>query len=148
MRVTPEQAVAIMKRRTDALIPELQAAQAQTMKRAKDRAFNLTKRQFYSLDELAEMGHPYSRWRPRPPMDPAVINLQSGNLSRRWGVRAVTRSGNRMRAELRNTAPYWNSLRGKEAQISRPIWKRIKRELLPEMKSNNAAAIRRALRKR
>lgn len=33
----------------------------------------------YTLDVLEQMGHPYSKVNPNPPMDPAYINIQNTN---------------------------------------------------------------------
>ncbi len=36
--------------------------------------------QYYSLADLKKMGHPYSIAHPHPPMNPAIINFQTGEF--------------------------------------------------------------------
>jgi len=56
-----------------------------------DYARSLTGTRYFSLRQLADLGHPYSRRYPNPPIEPYIINRQSGSLHQGWNLRIGTR---------------------------------------------------------
>lgn len=75
----------------------------------------------YSTQELARMGHPYAAANPRPPMDPSIINRQSGTFVSGWG-RALRKVLMGATGTIYNRTPYahW-LLDGTTRMIPRPI---------------------------
>jgi hypothetical protein len=81
----------------------------------------------YSSAMLRALGFPYSRRRPRPPQDPAIINMQSGQFLFGWRLRAPRVDGGVMRTRLVNVAPHAKFLpHGTRKMIARPFEKRIR----------------------
>jgi len=91
-----------------------------------------------SSHQLAVMGHPYARRRPRPPQDAAIINRQSGRFYHGWrldGGKLVNDTG---------YAPFL--FHGTRRMIARPILVRIGMEVGKKRRTIYKAAISRALR--
>ena len=66
----------------------------------------------------------YGTRSPMPPMDPAVVNLQSGRLSRSWQTRLVLKPDGTS-VTLWNTTPYAKYLLGTRKMIPRPILQKV-----------------------
>lgn len=99
----------------------------------------------YSLADLRRMGHPYARRRPRPPLPPGVINVQSGLFRRSWHVEAHLR-GARMEVSIENRAPYARYLlEGTRRMIPRPYEEALRRELRAAIPRILAGALGRLL---
>lgn len=69
----------------------------------------------------------YSTAAPAPPMNPAIVNLQSGRFSRSWQTR-VTWNGAGTSMTLWNTAPYAKFLLGTNKTIARLILQEVVRQ--------------------
>ncbi|MCW3053296.1 MAG: hypothetical protein JWN14_2466 [Chthonomonadales bacterium] len=89
---TPAQIAAVIRTRALQLKLGLRAAERQTILAVQTEAKRLSSGN-YSSATLAKMGHPYSKKRPRPPQDPGIINLQSGNFQRGWRRQTGSWSG-------------------------------------------------------
>jgi len=66
----------------------------------------------------------YSTAQPAPPMNPAIINLQTGRLSRSWQTRTTAHKDG-PRTTLWNTAPYAYKMLGTARMIPRPILQEV-----------------------
>lgn len=96
----------------------------------------------YTSRMLRALGHPYARRNPRPPGDPATINVQSGLFRSSWRREGPERQGGRVTARLVNDAPYAHYLRDgtrflddseqERGMIARPILERIEERVKPE----------------
>ena len=100
----------------------------------------------YKTAQLAAMGHPY-RHGGRPPQDPAIINLQTGEFYRGWRVIGPRVSGNDLATKLINQSRHARDLeRGTSRMIARPILIRIRERVNPRRRALYKAALRLALR--
>lgn len=109
-------------------------------------AKNLSKGPFTSA-HLKAMGHPYSRRKNRPPMDPAIINKQSGVFLSAWVARPTKETTNSFSTRIENFAPHSTFLiKGTRKMIARPILQRVREKLAPFRRRTLADAMRRVLR--
>jgi hypothetical protein len=100
-----------------------------------------------SSDTLRVMGHPYATRAPRPPMDPAIINEQSGRFLRSWKIVGPRRTSVGLRTKLVNRCPYAIYLwKGTRRMIARPILERVREKLLPYRERFIKAALKKATR--
>lgn len=98
----------------------------------------------YSLAALAKLGHPYAKRAPKPPMDAAIINRQSGRFLLAWRVSPVERSLAGIGIRVVNDAPYADYLdKGTSLMIQLPIIQRLEERLQPELIATLEAAVRR-----
>lgn len=98
----------------------------------------------YSTAMLRALGHPYARARPRPPQDPAIINMQSGEFLFGWRLRAPRVDGGVMRTRLVNIAPHAKFLpHGTKKMIARPFEKRIRERVMTRRRALMRAALSR-----
>lgn len=74
---------------------------------------------FLRTRDLRRLGHPY-RIGGDPPLDPAIINTQTGNLQWRWQAR-VTIQKDGTQITLWNTARYAKYMLGTRKMMRRPI---------------------------
>lgn len=81
----------------------------------------------YSLAMLRRMGHPYSRRRPRPPMDPGIVNRQTGRFLRAWGRSDAHWDSGRRTVNVANFSDRAEYMFGTRRMIARPIWRQIVR---------------------
>lgn len=101
---------------------------------------------YYSLHQLAAMGHPYGYGRT-PPMHPGVINKQSGDFYRGFIVAGPVHSGNQLSIFVSSTDSKSDMLlSGRGRMIARPYdrllqWK-LSRVIAPVLGSAMSAAIK------
>lgn len=115
-----------MSRRRIALLYSLvKESTDETLKLAKQ----LSDTKYYSLAELRKMGHPYSRLSPRPPIQPYVINKQSGSFYEGWyridGKKLVSKKDGSTYFRIGNTSPHSGFILLSEygtKQMHRPIF--------------------------
>lgn len=96
----------------------------------------------YSLKELADMGHPYSKANPQPPDDPAIINLQTGHFLRGWTLGMVQRAPDAIWITVGNYTKEADFLdRGTNTMIRRPLVERLESLLLPRFERFMQSAV-------
>lgn len=121
-----------MRRRVER---DLDVAAARTAREARQHAVKLSSGTFNARGE-------YARRNPRPPQDPAIINVQSGVFRSAWTVR---KEGSVWVVE--NDAPHADFMRGTRLMITRPILERVEAWAAPVLERNVTEALRRALEK-
>lgn len=85
--------------------------------------------QYYSLHQLARMGHPYGIGR-RPPMHPGVINFQSGKFYQGMLVSGPSKVGSQLRIYVSSTDEKSDMLlKGTSRMIARPYDKLLQHRL-------------------
>jgi hypothetical protein len=85
----------------------------------------------YSSARLRQMGHPY-RIGGTPPMDPAIINAQTGKFRAAWRVDPPRKRADGLSTRIVNTQPYAvYLLSGTGKMIARPILGRMREKLRP-----------------
>lgn len=84
----------------------------------------------------------YARRDPRPPQDPAIINVQSGAFRSAWTVK---QEGDKW--VLENDSPHADFMLGTRLMIERPILQRVEAWATPVLERNVTEALRRALDK-
>ena len=146
MRLAAKDAAAVFRRAARALPRAARRAEKESLKQAV-----LTARQMsvgpYSLAHLAAMGHPYSRRRPRPPQEPAIINLQSGLFIRGWQDEGQQQQGGTLKTAAVNMAPYSGYLdKGTRLMIRRPLVQRVKAIIQPGRVARLAIALAKLFR--
>ncbi len=98
------------------------AIEAEALKLAKERLSSGP----YKTAQLRQMGHPYSRRRPAPPMHPAIINVQTGRFRNSWRIEARL-TGTRLQLSVDNTSPEARFLlHGTRKMIARPYEQALK----------------------
>ena len=102
--MTPAQCANEINRRADALVRGSMQTARVLVREMKDSAEANT-RGPYSLARLAEMGHPYAKRRPRPPMHPGILNKQTGRLNRSFRMGMPTVSSGTIHARIYNVDP-------------------------------------------
>jgi len=122
-----------MRKRTQR---NLDVAAARTAQGAKRQAIKLSSGTFKARGE-------YARRNPRPPADPAIINVQSGVFRSAWTVRQEA-SGKWV---LENDSPHADFMHGTKLMIRRPILDRVEAWARPVLERNVTEALRRALDK-
>lgn len=112
------------------IIAEVSKAEEETIKDALfiSRAYS---RGRYSTEQLRKMGHPYAVRRPAPPANPAIINLQTGELLQEWLTISPRIVSGEIVTTLKNNAPYAKYMWGTKRMISRPIIDTISAKLAP-----------------
>jgi hypothetical protein len=102
----------------------------------------------YSAAALAAMGHPYSRRRPRPPLDPAVINVQTGRFLGSWSWELPQARGGDLTTTVRNNDPKADELAtGTSRMIARPLPEKVLGENERAITAEFERAMERALRR-
>jgi len=146
MKMTPAQLAAWCRQAAGRLPPAVRRAEQESLAEGVNLA-----RQYsmgpYSLRMLARMGHPYARRRPRPPMHPGIINLQSGAFIGAWRVEMQQAQAGGLRTAAVNMADYSGFLdTGTRLMIRRPLVSLVRHNLQPARRRRLSAAIARALR--
>lgn len=101
----------------------------------------------YSRAQLRQMGHPYATRRPRPPADPAQVNVQSGQFLAGWRVSGPRRTVHGLTTRLVNNSRAARLLLGgTRRMIARPIVERIGTRLSAKRRRLHSQAMRRALK--
>lgn len=142
MRVSPQQAADILKRRAKALKTEVAAAEKNTARLGKIAAIRLSSGP-YSQAVLTAMGHPYARRAPGR-LNPGIINLQTGNLARRWNVRQKW-PANAIVTTIFNTSPEAAFMAGTRYMVERPLPALVLLRLHPIRKRALQRAARKAM---
>lgn len=103
-----------------------------------------TQRRFHSLEDLRKMGHPYAKRHPHPPIQPHIINRQTGNLHRNWRWNWSRTPDGAVATVFNNAfnAPFMRDERGTLTMIARPV----RAEAIRRTKSFREANMRKALR--
>lgn len=98
----------------------------------------------FSSRTLRALGHPYATRHATPPLDPAVINRQSGRFASSWRLEEV--SGETTGFRVVNDAPYAGYLEeGTPRMVRRPIEEKILAENEALLMRNVQIALERAL---
>lgn len=141
MRVPLAQASAVLRRKAEAIRARTRDAEADNAQRLLNVARAYSSGPF-STATLRRMGHPYARRNPRPPGNPAVVNVQSGRFRQSWRL-VKTPSGWR----VENLAPYakYFSDRGTRRMIRRPILRGIGQAMRRQRERRLREAVRRGL---
>jgi hypothetical protein len=125
MKVTPERAALILRRRALTFEREVRRAETEILAQAQRMAVDLSSGGYTSA-MLRRMGHPYATRRPAPPQSAAIINAQTGLFRGSWRTSGPRRTGSGFKSTLENTAGYAALLfQGTEVMIPRPIRERI-----------------------
>ena len=143
--MTPKAAIARLRRIKATLTPALIRAEEENLRDALRAAEQLSSGAF-STTELRRMGHPYARRNPRPPADPAIINVQRGDFRAGWHIRAPRKVGRKIAGRLENIDPKAGFMHGTRRMIPRPIGKAIMRLIAKKRAKRLRAAVRAALR--
>lgn len=88
----------------------------------------------------------YSRRKPNPPFDPAVVNMRSGEFVSRWKLFTVY-DGQSIRKVILNDAPHAQFFDGKPTKrmIARPVIQRLEQSARPVFEKSVNEALRRAI---
>lgn len=97
----------------------------------------------FSLRRLRQMGHPYAKRDPRPPLHPGVINVQSGKFRRRWFARVNASKGEASVINQSETAKFLKG--GTKRMIARPADQLILDNMQGKLAKHTKAALRKAL---
>jgi len=98
----------------------------------------------YSQADLNRMDNPYARRHGRPLLDPATINVQSGQFRSAWAVSSVVMQLGQISGELRNDDFVADFMaRGTRFMFARPIQRELEDYLAVEMESRIAAELER-----
>ena len=136
---------ATMTHRTTKYIKEVGEAVRANGKLIYEKSKQFTNRRWYSLEQLRQMGHPYAKRAPRPPVMPHIINRQSNNLHRNWRWNWA-RTPDGVRATIYNnafTAPFMRDVQGTATMIARPV----RAETIKRTKTARAVNLKRARRR-
>lgn len=143
MRVSLEQAAAVLLRKAREVERRLRAAEAENAKEALAIARAYSSGPF-SARMLAAMGHPYARRAPRPPDRPAIINLQTGAFRAAW---RVVRAGDVTRVVNDSPlAPFFS--RGTTVMIRRPIARAVAQAMRQKREKRLREAVKAGLEAR
>jgi len=99
----------------------------------------------YKLRTLRRMGYPYAVRNPRPPMDPGIINVQTGVFRRSWRKSIVSVGGN-ITMKVYNIDPKSRYMAGTSVMIERPVQRIALKPVMKQRKINLEHAIRTALK--
>lgn len=143
MRVSGAQAAAALQRKAREIERRVRAAEEASAREALAVAREYSSGPL-STRELQMMGHPYARRRPRPPGNPAIINVQTGEFRAAWRVVKagdVTRVVNDSRL-----APLFS--RGTTVMIRRPIARAVAQAIRRKREKRLREAVRAGLEAR
>lgn len=138
-----------MRHRSKLYPQQITEAQRQNADELLAKAKQFSNRRHYSLEQLRQMGHPYAKRNPRPPVAAHIINKQSGAVYAGWH-RQVRRNSDGATATVYNTAPHSGYLLSgpKSKMIRRPIMEEALRRTQAQRERNLRNARRRGLRAR
>jgi hypothetical protein len=121
IKATPREAEVLLRRRVEAVDRAVRDSEKATLADALKIAQKLSSGPFTTA-MLRALGHPYSRRRPNPPADPAIINVQTGAFRAGWKATGPFNSRGGLVSRLRNLSPYAGFLfSGTSRMIARPI---------------------------
>jgi hypothetical protein len=126
---TPKQAEALLRRRAEQVDRAVRAAERENLRDALTIAQRLSSGPFAAA-ALRLMGHPYATRSPRPPVDPSIINVQTGRFRAAWTATGPFTSRGGLVSRLVNRSPYAVLLMaGTARMIARPIREAIQRRV-------------------
>ena len=99
----------------------------------------------YSRADLRRLGHPYARRRPRPPLPPGIVNVQTGTFLAGWRVEGPDRD---LASRVVNETDRAEFMRGTARMIRRPIAAAVERETAERVEARRQAALRKAFPER
>lgn len=143
--LTPKQLAAHFRRAAAAVPSAIVAAEQQTVKDALANAAALSSGGS-SLAQLRVAGHPYSRQRPNPAYDAAIINVQSGRFRADWRGQGPRTIGGVVTSHVVNASPEAKYMQGTRRMIARPIADAI-RSSVAASRAARLARLRQALRR-
>jgi len=145
VKVSAQEAGAILRRRAQALDREVREAEKDALQYAVKTAEKLSSGPLTSAT-LRTMGHPY-RIGGSPPQNPAVVNAQSGQFRGAWRVNGPHAARGGLVSEITNTVPYARFLfAGTARMIMRPILDLIRKRTADYRYRKMQEAVRKALR--
>ena len=109
-----------MRRRSGKYVAEIRQATRENAETVKRQAQNFSRARYYSLKQLAQMGHPYAVAHPSPPKPAHIINRQSDALNGAWKT-AYRLNSDGATATVYNIAPHSKYMMGTKTMIPRPI---------------------------
>lgn len=98
----------------------------------------------WSLSELADAGHPYSRLRPNRLFDPTIINEQKGDFKANWGKLPVLLGAQESRTGIFNDDEKSDWLiNGTDVMVPRRIDLRVTRQTEAALREVEKRSLRR-----
>lgn len=143
--LTPKQAAAHFRRAATAVPPAIIAAEQVTVKEALTNAGKLSSGP-NSAAQLKAAGHPYSRQRPNPAYDAAIINVQSGRFRAAWRGTGPKAIGGIVTSHIVNASPEAKYMTGTKRMVARPVADAI-RASVAASRTARLARLRQALRR-
>ncbi len=147
MRVTPREAQRILEAMSQRLASNLERAETKNIRLAQ-RLLVARSQGTLSAAQARRMGHPYAKRDPQTPVDPSVINRQTGTFARSWTVLAPQTDGSVLTSRVRNLAAYSGYMRGTRYMVPRPIVEAVQEELAPVRAENVRKAVQQAIKPR
>lgn len=118
--MSPKDFAAAMQRKKAAITKETIAAEKQTVNETQD-LFRQMSSGTIKTKQLRMMGHPYARRDPQIPVDPSIINLQSGIFEKSWQKSLPKFVGTILKSSVVNIDPKAVFMLGTHPMIERPI---------------------------
>ena len=111
-----------MRRRSGKYVAEIRQATRENAETVKRQAQNFSRARYYSLKQLAQMGHPYAVAHPSPPKPAYIVNRQSAAFHGAWRT-AYRPNSDGATATVYNIAPHSKYMTGgkRSTMIPRPI---------------------------
>jgi len=137
-----KQLSARIERRSAWYVKEIQEATKENGELVRKRARTFTARRYFSLKQLREMGHPYAKRAPRPPVAAHIINRQTGEIHRRWTL-THRRTVDGILVWVTNQAKHAKYMLGTTKMIVRPVLEEAVKRTKPQRDRNIRNARRR-----
>ena len=140
-----------LARKASAIDSNIRDAENITARQAK-QLFLQSSRGPYKQKTLTAMGHPYGRKKSSRIMltvaniDPTIINIQSGNFLRRWGVNKCKKSGNKLLTQVLNSSVEAKYMLGTKRMVPRRIDLRVAKQITAFRINRARIALRAGLR--
>ncbi len=100
--------------------------------------------------QLRRMRHPFARRDPQTPLNPAVVNKQSGQLRAGWRILPIKASRTGTRTGVTNASVHAKLVKragsGKSKSVARPLVAAIFRKIRPERTARLRAALRKVIK--
>lgn len=143
--MTPEQFARAIDKKASAFKAGARAAMAETITETQKE---FVKRSSGSLTSgvLRKMGHPYATRDPQTPIDPTIINTQSGEFKRAWKKAGPRQRGGGYEGSVTNTDPKAHYMLGTKRMVARRIDQYVADQMRPRYKTKMRGALRKALR--
>lgn len=146
--MTPQQAAAHLVLLEQKVVENIRDAEMETAIHGRAIALSLTSGPFKTAYLRKFRPGLYSKAAPRPPADPALINIQSGLLNRSWQLSQET-IGPHIVTSIFNESEHARFIAASggpgSKMMKRPIEERIAERLAPVRIRNLSEAIRKAL---